>query len=415
VELEEHLFRRESGRLIAALTRIFGLHNLGLAEDVVQEAFCRAVEIWKVSGVPENPRGWLLATAKHRALDVLRNQRRADNFAVELRRHLESEWTLATAVDEAFSANAIADEQLRMMFSCCHPRLSQEAQVSLILNILCGFGAPEIAAAYLSGRAAVEKRISRGKKLIQEYQRSFDLSDAEFVSRLAAVQRALYLLFSEGYHGASAERAVRRELCDEALRLTLLLRGHPLASTPTTDALAALMCLDAARLATRVDVTGELSELGQQDRSRWDQELIGRGLRLLEESARGSDVSGYHVEAAIAAVHASSPSLEETDWPSIVALYDRLMQVAPSPIVALNRAIAVGHCEGPERGLAELHALSIEPKLSAYPFYAAALAEFELRLGNPSAACDHLQLAVGLARNPDERRALKRRLSSLQK
>jgi RNA polymerase sigma-70 factor (ECF subfamily) len=175
------------------------------------------------------------------------------------------------------------------------------------------------------------------------------------------------------------------------------------------------MCLDAARLATRVDVTGELSELGQQDRSRWDQELIGRGLRLLEESARGSDVSGYHVEAAIAAVHASSPSLEETDWPSIVALYDRLMQVAPSPIVALNRAIAVGHCEGPERGLAELHALSIEPKLSAYPFYAAALAEFELRLGNPSAACDHLQLAVGLARNPDERRALKRRLSSLQK
>jgi RNA polymerase sigma-70 factor (ECF subfamily) len=223
-----------------------------------------------VSAVPENPRRWRLATAKHRALDIARNQRRADNFALELGRLLKSEWTIAKAVDEAFSENAVADEQLRRMFSCCHPRLSEEAQVLLILNILCGFGAPEIAAAYLSGRAAVEKRISRGKKVLQERQRAFDLSDAEFGSLLAAVQRALYLLFSEGYHGACAERAVRRELCDEALRLVLLLREHPLASSPTTDALAALMCLHGARLATRVDVTGELSELGQQDRSRWD-------------------------------------------------------------------------------------------------------------------------------------------------
>jgi RNA polymerase sigma factor (sigma-70 family) len=196
VDLDEHLFRRESGRMVAALTRIFGVHNLSLAEDVVQDAFCRALQVWKVRGIPHNPGAWLMTTAKHRALDVIRRERTRRTFAPELGRLLETEWTITPLVDEAFAAHTIRDEQLRMMFSCCHPRLPEEAQVALILNILCGFGASEIASAFLAGRAAMEKRISRGKKVLAGATRLFDLTDREFASRLTAVRRALYLLFN---------------------------------------------------------------------------------------------------------------------------------------------------------------------------------------------------------------------------
>jgi RNA polymerase sigma-70 factor (ECF subfamily) len=410
VDLSEHFFRRESGRMVAALTRIFGVHNLALAEDVVQDAFCRALEVWKVRGIPENPSAWLMTTAKNRALDVLRRERTARTFAPEMGRLLETEWTIAPIVDEAFAAHTIRDEQLRMMFSCCHPRLPEEAQVALILNILCGFGANEIANAFLTGRAAIEKRISRAKKVLASSRKLFDLGDAEFASRLSTVRRALYLLFNEGYHGASAESAVRVELCREAMRLTALLREYPPAAIPTTDALAALMCLHAARLPARIDTAGDLSPLQDQDRARWDARLIAEGLALLERSAAGSELTAYHIEAAIAAAHASARSIEETDWPLIVSLYDRLMDVAPSPVVALNRAIAIAERDGAERGLAEIHAIADRDRLSDYPFYPAALGELELRRGNREAARKHFGAALDLARNGTERRFLEKRL-----
>src|SRR2546423_8110341 len=189
MDLDEHLFRRESGRMVAALTRIFGVHNLALAEDVVQDAFCRALEVWKVRGIPDNPGAWLMTVAKHRALDIVRKERTARTFAPELTRVLESEWTLAPAVEEAFAGSTIRDEQLRMMFSCCDPALPEEVQVALVLNILCGFGAAEIASAFLTSRAAVEKRISRGKKTLAQSRQLFDLADAEFGPRLSAVRR----------------------------------------------------------------------------------------------------------------------------------------------------------------------------------------------------------------------------------
>jgi RNA polymerase sigma-70 factor (ECF subfamily) len=408
--LDEHLFRRESGRMVAALTRLFGVHNLAMAEDVVQDAFCRALEVWKVRGVPDNPSAWLMATAKNRALDVIRRERTARTFAPEVGRLLESEWTSAPVVDEAFAAPAIRDEQLRMMFSCCHPRLPEEARVALILNILCGFGANEIASAFLTGRAAVEKRISRGKKVLAGSKRLFDLADAEFTSRLSAVRRALYLLFNEGYHGASAESAVRVELCREAMRLTALLREHPPAAAPETNALAALMCLHAARLPARLDAGGDLSPLLDQDRSRWDAGLVAEGLALLERSAAGSELTAYHIEAAIAAAHASASSVDETDWESIVSLYDRLMSVAPSPVVALNRAIAVAQRDGAERGLEELHAIDGRDRLRRYPFYPAAMGELELRRGDHEAARKHFSAALALARNATERRFLQKRV-----
>ena len=411
----DHLFRHESGRMVAALTRIFGVHNLALAEDVVQDAFCRALEVWRIRGLPENPSAWLMATAKNGALDVLRRERTARSFAPELGRFLQSEWTLAPVVEELFTANAIKDDLLRMMFSCCHARLPEVGQVALVLHILCGFSVDEIASAFVTTHAATEKRLTRAKKVLSGSKRLFDVTaPADFSARLPAVHRALYLLFNEGYHGASAETAVRIELCREAMRLTALLLGHPLGTTPATYALAALMCLGAARLPARVDASGNLISLFDQDRSQWDQELITEGLKFLELSASGSELTQYHVEAAIASVHAYARRTQDTDWEAVVSLYDRLMTIRPSPIVALNRAIAVAQNEGPERGLEEIRSITDCDRLAAYPFYSAALGELELRRGRHETAREHFQAALALARNPMERQFLDRRLGACE-
>jgi RNA polymerase sigma factor (sigma-70 family) len=408
----DHLFRREAGRMVATLTRIFGVHNLALAEDVVQDAFCRALEVWKFRGVPENPSAWLMATAKNRALDVLRRERTARTFAPELGRLLESEWTLAPVVEEMFGANAIKDDQLRMMFSCCHPRLPEEAQVALVLHILCGFSVSEIASAFVSSHAAIEKRISRAKRVLAGSKRLFDVTGADdFSGRLPAVQRALYLLFNEGYHGASPESAVRADLCQEAMRLTGLLLDYPLAAMPATFALSALMCLHAARSPARVDAWGNLTSLFDQDRTRWDSRLMAEGQRLLDLSATGKELTEYHVEAAIASVHVTAHRTEETDWGRIVALYDTLMAIRPSPVVALNRAIAIAQHEGPQRGLEEIRSIARSDRLATYPFYFAALGDLELRSGRREAANGHFRAALAVARNPMERRFLERRVA----
>jgi RNA polymerase sigma-70 factor (ECF subfamily) len=416
MELTDHLFRHEAGRMVAVLTRIFGVHNLALAEDVVQDAFCRALEVWSFRGVPKNPSAWLMTAAKNRALDMLRREYTARTYEPELTKWLQSEWTLAPIVEEMFTDNAIKDDQLRMMFSCCHPRLPEEAQVMLILHILCGFGVNEVANAFVTTYMAVEKRIPRAKKVLAGSRRLFDTQvPADFSTRLPVVQRALYLLFNEGYHGASTEFAVRTELCQEAVRLARLLLSHPLAATPATHALAALMCLNAARLPGRIDAAGDLHSLADQDRSKWDQRLLSEGLELLELAASGSDLTDYHLEAAIASVHASAGRLEDTDWGQIVSLYDLLMSIRPSPIVALNRAIAIAQRDGPERGLEEINLISDADRLRSYPFLAAALGELELRRGQYGAALDHFQAAIRLARNGMERRFLERRLDACQR
>ena len=404
MELSEHLFRHEAGRMVATLTRIFGVHNLALAEDVVQDAFCRALEIWKFRGVPDNPSAWLITTAKNRALDALRRERTARTFAPELTRQLESEWTLAPTVEEEFGPAAAKDDELRMMFSCCNPRLSEEAQVALILHILCGFSVDEIASAFVSSHAAVEKRIVRSKRVLAGSKNLFDISGAEdFARRLKAVQRALYLLFNEGYHGASPEKAVRVELCQEAMRLTSMALKNPLGAAPSTYALAALMFLNAARLPARLDFAGKLTALAGQDRSQFDQALAEEGLRLLERSARGPELTDYHVEAAIAWVHTSAQRTEDTNWAMIISLYDKLMAIRPSPIVALNRAIAIAQHEGPQRGLEEIGAIQDLERLTNYPFYHAALGEFEIVSGHLQNAREHFVAALALARNPMER------------
>jgi len=356
-----------------------------------------------------------MATAKNRALDVLRRERTARTFAPELGRLLETEWTLAPVLEELFEPGAIKDDQLRMMFSCCHPRLAEHQQVALVLHILCGFSTGEIAAAFVSSKAAIEKRISRAKKVLAGSKKLFDLSGASGLpARLSAVQRALYLLFNEGYHGASAESAVRADLCREAMRLAALLLENPVTATPSTYALSALMCLDAARLPGRLDAAGNLSSLSDQDRSLWDAQLLAEGQKLLELSATGFELTTYHLEAAIAAIHTSAPSVEGTDWGAIVSLYDRLKTIAPSPVVALNRAIAVAQHKGPERGLEEIRAIVGSDRLADYPFYHAALGTLELRCNRPAIAREHFRAALALARNPMERRFLEQRLDACE-
>jgi len=396
--------------MVAALTRIFGVHNLALAEDVVQDAFCRALEIWKLRGVPANPSAWLMTAAKNRALDILRRERTALKFAPDLAQLFASEWTLAPTVSEILAPAALRDDMLRMMFSCCQPRLPEAAQVALILHLLCGFSVSEVAGAFVSNHAAIEKRISRAKKVLASSRHLFDFKDEDFSTRLSAVRRALYLLFNEGYHGASADAAVRVDLCREAIRLVTLLLDNPSSATPATYGLAALMHFQAARLPSRIDAEGNLMALLDQDRSKWDAAMLAKGRRLLDVSASGREVSEYHIEAAIAAVHAAAPSVEETDWGSIVALYDSLLALHRSPVVELNRAIAIAQRDGPEPGIEAIEAIADRDRLNRYPFYPAALGTLELRRDRPEAARAHFQAALALARNPAERRFLEQRI-----
>jgi RNA polymerase sigma-70 factor (ECF subfamily) len=284
-----------------------------------------------------------------------------------------------------------------------------------VLHILCGFSVSEIASAFVSSHASIEKRITRGKKALAASKQLFDIVDAaDFAGRLPSVHRALYLLFNEGYHGASPESAVRVELCQEAMRLVGLLLKHPLAATPTTHALAALMWLHAARLPARVDAAGNLTSLFDQDRSRWDQNLVSEGQNLLDLSAAGEELTEYHLEAAIASFHAVAQRVGDTNWAQIVLLYDRLTAIRPSPVVALNRAIAVAQLEGPERGLEEIHAIADPDRLASYPFYSAALGELELRCGRREIARQHFRAAAALARNPMERRFLQQRVAACE-
>ena len=410
---DETFYRREHARLLAALTRVFGTHNLALAEDVVQETLARAFEVWTYQGVPDHYSALLMTAAKNRAIDVLRRERTARKFAPAIERAIVSEWTLRPAVEELFLPTALRDDELRMMFSVCHPQLAEEVHVALMLNMLCGFGADEIARVYLAGEAAVAKRILRGKKVLAESPRLFELTATDFAPRLESVHRALYLLFSEGYHGAFEEAVIREDLCRQALRLVRLLVDYAPAAMPATFALAALMYLNAARLPGRTNELGELLALSDQDRSRWDAKLVAEGLSLLERASTGTAVSRYHVEAAIAGLHASAPSAAETRWGEIVRLYDMYMEIAPSPVIALNRAVAVAEHEGPESGLRALAAIEDVERLRDYPFYAAARGELELRAGHPDAARSHFEVALEQSRSEAERRFIRRRLATL--
>jgi RNA polymerase sigma factor (sigma-70 family) len=404
-ELAAHLFRREAGKMTAVLARVLGLHNLDLAEELVQETLCQALEAWRFGALPENPGAWLMRAAKNRAIDLIRRERTRRKFA-EL---VQTEWTLSGTVRQAFFESEIADEQLRMMFSCCAPELSEAASAALVLKLLCGFSTEEIAAAFLTTVDAVEKQIARGKATLAKTGLVEVAGDA-VNERLEKVERALYLLFNEGYHGAHPELPVRGELCGEALRLVELLAAHPAGDGPRVHALAALMCLHGARLPARIDEHGDLVLLEDQNREKWDARLMVRGFQHLARSARGTELSQLHIEAAISAKHAEARTFAQTDWRAILHLYDLL---PPGPIVGLNRAIVLAQLEGPQAGLAALDQVPDRDRLAEYPFYYLTVAELQRRAGRIEAATKNLQTARSVARSPAEQRLIARKLEEL--
>jgi RNA polymerase sigma factor (sigma-70 family) len=410
-ELVDHLFRHEAGKMVPYLTRIFGLGQLNLAENVVQDTLCRALETWPIHGVPDNPSAWLMRVARNRAIDLVRRDEQFRYFAPELTHLLKlREGSFA---GEAECQKEIQDDQLRMMFSCCHPELSVEAQVTLILKTLGGFSVAEIASAFLTSEDSIEKRLGRARKLFRESRAFVYVTQASDIpGRLEAVYQAVYLLFHEGYHASESARTVREDLCYEALRLALLLSEHPQGARPKTFALLALFCFNAARLAGRVDVEGSLLQLENQDRSKWDRDLIGKGFEFLEKSASENELSEVHVEAAIASLHSGTESYEKADWGRILELYDVLYRLKPTPIVALNRAVAAGKALGPEEGLLELNKIAEPDKLKDYPFYPAAQGEFYFLSGQREEARGCFEKALKVARNPSEVQFLQRKLSS---
>ena len=402
-QVTEHFFRQEGARLVATLTAHLGTHQLQLAEDVVQEALVRALQIWPYRGVPDNPAAWLTQTAKNLALDHLRREQRwntkQDSIAAEHER-----W-LSTPVNEMH--DTFADDTLRMMFVCFHPQLSIEAQLALALRTVCGLSPAEIGAAFLTSEAAIAKRLVRARQLIRDLRLPFAVPDAsELPQRLDGVLAALYLLFNEGYKASSGDRLIREELCHEAIRLTRLLGTHPATTQPTTKALLALMCLNAARLRARVNPAGEIVRLHHQDRSQWDARLIEEGILALGAASMGEMVSPYHLEAGIAACHCLAEDEAHTDWPRILSLYDQLLLLKPTPIVAMNRSVALARVQGPREALEALESIPNRHSLEAQHLYHAIRASFIAKLGHPAEARAAYQRAAELAQCDAEREFL---------
>lgn len=405
-QLVEHLFRRQAGQLLASLSRAFGLDNFDLAEEVVQDALVQALRQWPHRGIPDDPAGWLARVARNRALDLLR--RRAN-----LRRKLDDLDEGRAPPDPALVPwdGEVEDDQLAMVFACCHPSLTFDLQVALTLKAVCGFGAGEVARAFLLPETTIVQRLVRARRRLREERVPFGVPAAhELPARLDAVLRVLYLLFNEGYSAHQGENLVRADLCDEAIRLAHLLTKRPDTALPRVHALLSLMLLQASRLPARTDAAGELLLLADQDRSLWDQEAIAFGLHHLEQASAGDELSAYHVEAGIAAVHAVAASYEATDWPRLAMLYERLYALAPSPVVALNRAVARAMVDGPEAGLALVEDIEASGALTGYYLLPATRAELLARLGRSEEADACYRAALASPCSEPERRFLQRRL-----
>ncbi len=357
--------------MVATLTRIFGIEHLSLAEDVVQEALARALQTWPFYGVPKNPSAWIMRASRNLALDVVRRRKVFQNKQAEIIRLMDRQ---STAPDEAiFSEDEIGDDHLRLMFVCCHPAIPADAQVALALKTLGGFGVTEISRAFLTTDAAIAKRLTRGKQKTREAQIPFEIpAGEELAPRLESVLQSLYLLFNEGYKASTGDNLVREELCDEAIRLAVK----------------------------------------EQDRTRWNQLMIARGMFHFAQSAAGDELSEYHLQAGIAACHCAAKDYESTDWRQILSLYDRLTEFDQSPVVALNRAVAVAKIHGPQAGITAVSAIRSSQKLKSYYLLYAVLGEFESQLDHKQTAAEHFRRSFELAETKSERAFLLKRLQS---
>ena len=405
------VWRIESARLIAGLARI--VRDVGLAEELAQDALVVALERWPESGIPDNPGAWLMATAKHRAIDLFRRNKLLERKHEELGRELKTQQDLAMADFDIPDEHEISDDLLRLVFVSCHPVLSTEARVALTLRLLGGLTTQEIARAFLVLEPTVAQRIVRAKRTLSEARVPFEVPRGQdLAARLSSVLEVIYLIFNEGYSATSGEDWVRPALCEDALRLGRIL-AELVPEEPEVHGLVGLMEIQASRLHARVGPRGEPVLLLDQDRSRWDQLLIRRGLAALERAQRLDGASGpYTLQAAIAACHARARTAAETDWPRIAAIYETLAHLTPSPIVELNRAVAVAMASGPAAGLELIDSLTSEPSLKAYHLLPSVRGDFLFRLGRLNEAQVEFERAATLTQNAREREFLLHRAAA---
>lgn len=408
-KIVDHLFRHESGKMVAVLTRIFGFPNIEQAEDIVQDTIIRALETWKYGKLPDNPQAWLYRTAKNKAIDLIRRQKVKHKIENDIAPLLRSEYTLMPAMNEMFTENEIKDSQLRMMFACCHPSISQEGQISLMLKTLCGLSTHEIAKAFLTSEDTIQKRIYRTREKIKEEKISLDYPGADaIVSRTDTVLKTLYLLFNEGYNSSHPEKLIREDLCEEAMRLLILLTENQKTNLPQTNALLALMCYHISRFSSRLDDKGLIVLLKDQNRAQWNTFLIDKGNQYLQLSASGEAIHNFHIEAAIASAHANAPSYEETDWKMILQLYNTLLLRTNSTVVALNRALVLGEVEGYKKAITELENMK---GLEENCYYNASIADMYLKQGDADKAKEFLGKALTLTSSNAEIELIRRKLA----
>lgn len=413
-ELVDYLFRTSAGQMVSHLTRLLGPEHLDLAEEVVQESLLKALQLWPHSGIPDNPVGWLFRVARNTALDAVRHRaltvEKTPAITAEILRAALPSPGDATELEEQ-----LRDDELRMVLMCCHPALSPDARVALSLKTVGGFSVQEIARAFLAEEATISQRLVRAKRQLREMKIRFDLpTGTDLVARLDSALEVIYLMFNEGYAALSGEELVRQELCGEALRLAQLVAASSV-GTPTAHALVALMAFQAARLPARVDARGELVLLEDQDRSLWDRRLITLGFHHFSKSAEGEVMTTYHVQAAIAATHARAQNGEDPDWKTILGLYDQLKELSPSPIVALNRAVALSKVEGAAAALSALDPLAHEPALRHYYLLPAVQGQLLVELGDKETASRCFGEALVRPCSEPERRLLRRRLADCEK
>ena len=410
-QLVEHLFRHRYGEMVAGLCRVLGPERLDLVEDVVQEALLRALRTWPQDGVPERPDAWVFRVARNLALDALRHRQVAARKEREL-----LQWAGADGGGAALPREGPADDTLRMMFLCAHPDVPAETRVPLVLKTVGGFGTAEIAAALLQKEGTIAQRLTRAKARLQGGAVPFAMpSPAELSARLPLVLDVLYLMFDEGWRSHRGVDLVRQDLVEEAVRLCALLLDEPACARPEVHALLALMLFLGARLPARTDDAGELLTLCEQDRSRWDRAWLGCGCHHFARSIGGEAITPWHVEAAIASLHAAAPSYQQTDWPAVLREYDRLLALAPSPVVRLNRAVAVAKVHGAGAGLRELAALQRDLALADYFLLPATTAHLHWQCGDHAAAAQLLAQALALPCSAPERRLLQRRLDACRR
>jgi RNA polymerase sigma-70 factor (ECF subfamily) len=404
----DRFYREEFGRILATLIRVLG--DFDLAEEAAHDAFAAALEQWNRDGTPDNPRAWIIGVARHKVIDRIRRQTRFDRRREELIRMAESNDT-----DIPDGSETLPDERLRLIFTCCHPALADEAKVALSLHTLCGLKTEEIAHAFLTPSATMAQRLVRAKRKIQAAKIPYEVPSPELLAeRLRSVMAVIYLVFNEGYTASSGDRLMRTDLCAEAIRLARVL-VELMPSEPEPRGLLAMMLLHDSRRDSRVDQNDELVLLEDQDRSRWDRAQIDDGLALAQLAAQVENAGPYAIQAAIVAEHSRAPSAEATNWKRIAQLYARLFEIQPSPVVELNRAVAVAMAESPEAGLALIDSIAERGDLRDYYLLWAARADLLRRLARWSEAAESYRMALGLVGSAPERRFLRRRLDQVMR